>query len=142
MSKTGPQQRNSVYTNTLPFLAVVGAYYLGTQLVPEAKKYRFLADVVNDLAIIVDVFSPVVGPFLFYGGHTLGTCISAALKTLCAVIAGGSKASISLHFATPSTGMGDIGDLNAKDSSKETVLALVGMLVSSQSPASLSVLND
>ncbi len=34
-----------------------------------------------------------------------------------------------MHFASPLNGKGDIGDLNAKDSSKETVLALFGMLV-------------
>lgn len=34
-----------------------------------------------------------------------------------------------MHFATPLEGTGDVGDLNAKDSSKETVLALLGMLV-------------
>ena len=34
-----------------------------------------------------------------------------------------------MHFASPLNGKGDIGDLNAKDSRKETVLALFGMLV-------------
>jgi len=34
-----------------------------------------------------------------------------------------------MHFATPLEGTGDVGDLNAKDSSKETVLGLLGMLV-------------
>jgi hypothetical protein len=34
-----------------------------------------------------------------------------------------------MHFASPVNGKGDVGDLNAKDASKETVLALFGMLV-------------
>lgn len=112
------------------FTAIIGAYYLGTFLVPEAKTYRFLADVLNDLAVIIDMFSPILGNFLFPGARALGLCTSAALRALCGVVAGGSKAAITLHFATPSTGMGDVGDLNAKDGSKETVLALAGMLVS------------
>jgi len=91
--------------------------------------YRFLADIMNDLAVIIDVFSPVLGT-LFPWARVTALCVSATLRALCSIVAGGSKAAISLHFATPSTGLGDLGDLNAKDSSKETVLALVGMLVS------------
>jgi hypothetical protein len=97
---------------------------------PEAKTYRFLADILNDLAVIIDVLSPVLSTLFFPGARVIGLCISAALKALCGIVAGGSKTAITVHFATPSTGMGDLGDLNAKDSSKETVLALLGMLVS------------
>jgi len=56
-------------------------------------------------------------------------CLSASFKALCGLVAGGSKAAITLHFATPLNGSGDVGDLNAKDSSKETVLSLVGVLL-------------
>lgn len=111
------------------FIAIIGAYYLGTRLVPEAKKYRFLADVLNDIAVVVDVFNPVFSAFMFPGARVIGLCTSAALRAVCGVLAGGAKAAITLHFATPRGGVGDVGDLNAKDSSKETVLALLGMLV-------------
>jgi hypothetical protein len=106
-------------------------------LVPEAKTYRFLADILNDLAVIIDVFSPVLSTLLVSGARVAGLCTSAALRALCGMVAGGSKAAITLHFATPSIGLGDVGDLNAKDSSKETVLALVGMLVSNLVGSSL-----
>lgn len=96
---------------------------------PEAKKYRFLADVLNDLAVVVDVFNPVFSAILFPGARVIGLCTSAALRAVCGVLAGGAKAAITLHFATPRDGVGDVGDLNAKDSSKETILALLGMLV-------------
>jgi len=57
-------------------------------------------------------------------------CLSGSCRALCGIVAGGSKAAVSMHFASDSViGSGDIGDLNAKDSSKETVLALVGLLV-------------
>ena len=42
---------------------------------------------------------------------------------------------MSAHFSTPATGRGDLGDLAAKESSLETVLCLVGMLVSSPTPS-------
>ena len=106
---------------------------------PEAKTYRFLADILNDIAIILDTLSPLLAsiplimslsqvipvPFRVY---TL--CLSSSLRALCGISAGGSKTAIALHFATPLKGTGNIGDLNAKDSSKETVLGLMGMLVS------------
>ncbi|KAK1231670.1 hypothetical protein PQX77_005211 [Marasmius sp. AFHP31] len=105
---------------------------------PEAKTYRFLADILNDTAIVLDTLSPFLAslPLLIslpevipipFRVYTL--CLSSSLRALCGISAGGSKTAISLHFATPLEGTGNIGDLNAKDSSKETVLGLVGMLL-------------
>ena len=58
--------------------------------------------------------------------------MSGVFRAICGVAAGGSKAALTLHFSQPddATSAGDISDLSAKDGSKETVLALVGMLVS------------
>ncbi|EEQ28264.1 DUF647 domain-containing protein [Microsporum canis CBS 113480] len=53
--------------------------------------------------------------------------LSSVLRALCGVAAGSSKASLSAHFAR----WGNLGELNAKDSSQETVISLVGMLVGS-----------
>ncbi|KIY53481.1 hypothetical protein FISHEDRAFT_68831 [Fistulina hepatica ATCC 64428] len=115
---------------------VIGAYYIGSSLVSEAKTYRLLADVMNDAAIILDTFMPLLllQPWLsekIPGLRLVALCISGALKSLCGIAAGGSKASLTLHFATPIEGQGDVGDLNAKDASKETVTALLGMLAGS-----------
>ena len=52
---------------------------------------------------------------------------SSALKALCGVAAGSSKASLSAHFAR----WGNLGELNAKDSSQETVISLLGMVAGS-----------
>ncbi|KAF9258183.1 hypothetical protein L218DRAFT_1080552 [Marasmius fiardii PR-910] len=117
---------------------IFAAYYYGSSLMPEAKTYRFLADVLNDFAIVLDTLSPVLAslpaflvlsriipiPFRVY---TL--CLSSSFRALCGIAAGGSKTAITLHFATPLEGSGDLGDLSAKDSSKETVLGLLGMLL-------------
>ncbi|THU87162.1 DUF647-domain-containing protein [Dendrothele bispora CBS 962.96] len=116
---------------------IISAYYLGSSLFPEAKTYRFLADILNDAAIILDTTSPMLATVFPF--HLLATsripfqlytlCISASLRSLCGIAAGGSKTAITMHFATPLEGSGDVGDLNAKDSSKETVLGLLGMLL-------------
>jgi hypothetical protein len=123
--------------------AIVAAYYVGTCLFPEAKTYRFLADILYDAAIVLDVISPWFSlvyipfyvPWLFPGSTSglriIALCLSASLRALCGIAAGGSKSALSLHFATPDSGKGDLGELNAKDGSKETVLSLLGMLVRS-----------
>ncbi|KAL0569071.1 hypothetical protein V5O48_012898 [Marasmius crinis-equi] len=117
---------------------ILAAYHFGSSLMPEAKTYRFLADILNDIAIVLDTLSPLLAtlpvlaslpkiipvPFRVY---TL--CISSSLRALCGIAAGGSKTAITLHFSTPLEGTGNLGDLNAKDSSKETVLGLMGMLL-------------
>jgi len=122
---------------------IVAAYYVGTCLFPEAKTYRFLADILYDAAIVLDVISPWFSlvyipfyvPWLFPGSTSglriIALCLSASLRALCGIAAGGSKSALSLHFATPDSGKGDLGELNAKDGSKETVLSLLGMLLGS-----------
>ncbi|KAJ7670365.1 vitamin B6 photo-protection and homoeostasis-domain-containing protein [Mycena rosella] len=114
---------------------ICAAYVVGPSLSPEAKTFRFLADVSNDAAIVLDTLSPLFDspalPIRLPGFRIASLCLSGALRALCGIAAGGSKAALTVHFATPTSGAGDIGDLNAKDSSKETVLALVGMLVGS-----------
>lgn len=90
------------------------------------------------MAIVLDVLSPQLDKLVHtFTGRDFGSgirvtalCCSGSLRALCCIVAGGSKAAVTMHFASDSViGSGDIGDLNAKDSSKETVLALVGLLV-------------
>jgi hypothetical protein len=95
---------------------IVAAYYVGTCLFPEAKTYRFLADILYDAAIMLDVLSPLLSsvyipfyvPWLFPGStsglRTVALCMSASLRALCGIAAGGSKSALSLHFATPEIG--------------------------------------
>ncbi|KAE9384108.1 DUF647-domain-containing protein, partial [Gymnopus androsaceus JB14] len=124
---------------------IVGAFFFGSSLFPEAKTYRFLTDLLNDAAIIIDTLSPLLASLYDAYAPQIATslpflpptvplrvytlCLSASLRSLCGIAAGGSKNAIKMHFATPSEGTGDVGDLDAKDSSKETVLALLGMLI-------------
>ncbi|KAI0646625.1 vitamin B6 photo-protection and homoeostasis-domain-containing protein [Trametes meyenii] len=122
---------------------IVAGYYLGTSLYPEAKTYRLLADVLNDAAILCDTLSPHLAhvslslayPFIVPVADSplrvVALCLSGAFRALCGAVAGGSKAALTVHFATAGEKPGDVGDLSAKDGSKETVLALLGMLCGS-----------
>lgn len=139
-------------------LAIMSGYYLGTCLYPEAKTFRLLADIFNDMALVLDSFSPYLSTFaidMLYMSHSpfvswkvvsrpgpfrgVALCLSGVFRALCGCVAGGSKAALTLHFAQPDSGAasGDVGDLSAKDGSKETVLALFGMLVINSPPISL-----
>ena len=133
------------FLTSFHYAAIASGYYLGTSLSPEAKTYRLLADVLNDAAILTDTLSPHLAtlslsprfPFLVptpaAGAASplriVALCASGALRALCGAVAGGSKAALTVHFASAGVRPGDLGDLNAKDGSKETVLALLGMLV-------------
>ncbi|KAJ7512320.1 vitamin B6 photo-protection and homoeostasis-domain-containing protein [Mycena galericulata] len=114
---------------------ICAAYMVGPSLSPEAKTFRLVADISNDAAIVLDTLSPLFISSAIRiqlpGVRIAALCLSGAMRALCAIAAGGSRAALTVHFATPTTGAGDIGDLNAKDSSKETVLALLGMLAGS-----------
>ncbi|KAI4272009.1 MAG: hypothetical protein L6R38_006715 [Xanthoria sp. 2 TBL-2021] len=102
---------------------IVFADRLGTSLEPECKMYRLAADVFNDAAMLLDCLSPA----LPRGPRVVLLSSSSMLRALCGVAAGSSKASLSAHFAR----WGNLGELNAKDSSQETVISLLGMLAGS-----------
>ena len=110
---------------------ILFAHRFGTSLEPECKRYRLLADVFNDAAMVLDCLSPAFPRSIRVGILSA----SSVLRALCGVAAGSAKASLSKHFAR----CGNLGELNAKDSSQETVISLVGMLVSL--PLSLTLID-
>jgi Vitamin B6 photo-protection and homoeostasis len=102
---------------------ILFAHRLGTALEPECKKWRLAADVFNDAAMIIDCLSPAFPRT----PRILLLSTASTLRALCGVAAGSAKASLSAHFAK----WGNLGELNAKDSSQETIISLLGMLVGS-----------
>ena len=102
---------------------IVFAWRFGTSLEPECKMYRLLADILNDFAFVLDCLSPAFPKPV----RVLLLSFSSVLRALCGVAAGSAKASLSAHFAR----WGNLGELNAKDSSQETIISLLGMLIGS-----------
>ncbi|KIK90648.1 hypothetical protein PAXRUDRAFT_669649 [Paxillus rubicundulus Ve08.2h10] len=121
------------------FTTIIAAYCFGTSLYPETKTFRFLADVFNDASTVLDTVVPYIGaihlseswPIIPTGAtlQIIALCLSGALRSLCVLVAGGSKAALTNHFASPLTGKGDVGEVSAKDASRETVVGLSGMLL-------------
>ena len=79
--------------------------------------YRLLADVFNDTAMVLECLSPAFPKPI----RVMILATSSALKALCGVAAGSSKASLSAHFAK----MGNLGELNAVSSGRTSLLVVV-----------------
>ena len=98
---------------------ILFAHYGGRSIEAECKMYRLAADIFNDIAMVLDCLSPSFPESI----RVPLFCASSVFRTLCGVAGGSSKASLSSHFAQAD----NIGELNAKDSSQETVISLLGM---------------
>ncbi|KAG6094435.1 hypothetical protein E4U30_003356 [Claviceps sp. LM220 group G6] len=111
------------------------AHRFGLRIEPDAKRYRFLADIFNDTAFFLELCSP----YLASSGKLAVLAVGEALRALCGVAAGASKAALSVHFAKHD----NLAELNAKEASQETAVGLVGLLVGTlvvkvvQDPASV-----
>jgi Vitamin B6 photo-protection and homoeostasis len=103
------------------FATIFFAHQVGSAIEAECKMYRLLADVLNDIAMVSDCLSPMLPKLVRV--PLLGA--SSVFRALCGVAGGSSKATLSAHFARG----GSLGELNAKDSSQETVVSLLGMWV-------------
>ncbi|QGI81444.1 unnamed protein product [Fusarium fujikuroi] len=74
---------------------IVFAQQFGLRIEPDAKRFRFLADLFNDTAFFLELYSPYFGPY----GKILALTSGETLRALCGVAAGASKAALSVHFA-------------------------------------------
>ncbi|RKK20249.1 hypothetical protein BFJ68_g1698 [Fusarium oxysporum] len=100
---------------------IVFAHQFGLRIEPDAKRFRFLADLFNDTAFFLELYSPYFGPY----GKILALTSGETLRALCGVAAGASKAALSVHFAKHD----NLSELNAKEASQETAVGLIGLLV-------------
>ncbi|GKU06799.1 hypothetical protein FLAG1_09715 [Fusarium langsethiae] len=100
---------------------IVFAHQFGLRIEPDAKRFRFLADLFNDTAFFMELYSPYLGPY----GKIIALTTGEALRALCGVAAGASKAALSVHFAKHD----NLAELNAKEASQETAVGLFGLAV-------------
>lgn len=130
----------SILQSTLSNLtSILFASHAAPRISSDVKYYRFLADVVNDTAFVLDLLAPTLPTSfglpvslitqipmpLTLSPRVLALCMSSMLRAVCGVAGGSSKAVLSAHFARNNPE--SVGDLNAKDGSQETVIGLLGM---------------
>jgi hypothetical protein len=111
-------------------LAMIGglvySYFASPYFDGHVKEFRLFADIINDVGFALDMIAPWVSTtFSSYNGLLWVSSLAVLCKTLCGISAGATKASITHHFAID----GNMADLNAKESTQETFVSLVGMLL-------------
>jgi hypothetical protein len=96
------------------------AYYCVDSFEQYTKEWRLMADLLNNIGLMFDLLCSV-----FPQHYKLFIIISSVSKSCCGLIAGSTKARISAHFANK----GHLADVNAKESTQETAIALIGLLL-------------
>uniref|UniRef100_A0A9L0SIE8 RUS family member 1 n=1 Tax=Equus caballus TaxID=9796 RepID=A0A9L0SIE8_HORSE len=100
---------------------IIFAWWKGSKLDCNAKHWRLFADILNDVAMFLEIMAPVY-PICF----TMIVCISNLAKCIVSVAGGATRAALTMHQARRN----NMADVSAKDSSQETLVNLAGLLVS------------
>lgn len=61
------------------FATIYFAHYFALQIEAEVKFYRFLADIVNDVALVIDVMSPSLTTY----ARVPALCVASACRAIC-----------------------------------------------------------
>ncbi|PNF16648.1 RUS1 family protein C16orf58-like protein [Cryptotermes secundus] len=96
------------------------AWFEGTCLDGDCKKWRLFADVLNDMAMGLELLLPLLSS---YSTHIL--CITTTMKSIVGVAGGATRAAITQHQAIRN----NMADVSAKDGSQETFVNLCASLV-------------
>jgi hypothetical protein len=81
------------------------AWISGPVIEGETKRYRLLGDIFCDVAMVLDMLSPLVPQNV----KVVQLCVSSGLYAASGVAGGSSKSSLSGHFAQ----WNNLGELNA-----------------------------
>ncbi|XP_047136240.1 RUS family member 1 isoform X1 [Hydra vulgaris] len=97
---------------------ILFAWKKGTQLDCDAKRWRLVADVLNNCAIMLDLVAP-----LFKQYFVLIACLSSVARSIVGVAGGATRAALTLHQARRN----NMADVSAKDGSQETLVNLMAL---------------
>jgi hypothetical protein len=99
---------------------IVFSWIQGSNLDANAKTWRFMADILNDIAMTLEICIPSF-PHLFLPL----VCTGSVLKSIVGAAGGATRAALTQHQARQD----NMADVASKDGSQETALVLVGMLL-------------
>ncbi|KAL8218739.1 hypothetical protein R6Q57_022112 [Mikania cordata] len=97
---------------------VMFTFYQGSNLDSNAKMWRLVADLMNDLGMLMDLVSP-----LFPSVFVFNVCIGSLSRSFTGVASGATRAALTQHFALQN----NAADISAKEGSQETVATMIGM---------------
>uniref|UniRef100_A0A673NH01 RUS1 family protein C16orf58 homolog n=1 Tax=Sinocyclocheilus rhinocerous TaxID=307959 RepID=A0A673NH01_9TELE len=93
----------------------------GTGIHSDWEDVLLFADILNDVAMFMEIAAPHFPPFF-----TLIVCIAGIFKSIVGVAGGATRAALTVHQARRN----NMADISAKDGSQETLVNLAGLLVS------------
>ncbi|XP_046840599.1 RUS family member 1-like isoform X2 [Xenia sp. Carnegie-2017] len=99
---------------------IIFTWMKGTELDCHAKKWRLVADVINDLTYFIELLAP-----RFKDYFLVFACMSSLCRSLVGVCGGATRAALTQHQAC----MDNMADVSAKDGSQETMINLVAFVV-------------
>ncbi|XP_024989993.1 protein root UVB sensitive 3 [Cynara cardunculus var. scolymus] len=97
---------------------VMFTFYQGSNLDSDAKMWRLVADLMNDLGMLMDLLSP-----LFPSAFVFIVCLGSLSRSFTGVASGATRAALTQHFALQN----NAADISAKEGSQETVATMMGM---------------
>ncbi|KAK8659319.1 hypothetical protein V6N13_029525 [Hibiscus sabdariffa] len=92
--------------------------YQGSNLDSNAKMWRLVADLMNDLGMLMDLLSP-----LFPSAFIFIVCLGSLSRSFTGVASGATRAALTQHFALQN----NAADISAKEGSQETMATMIGM---------------
>lgn len=119
------KSNNIIYILSLPFVrsdrksinlnGILNFYR--SQLDIDSKKWRIRADILNDIAMAIEI---LVLPH--YEKHTTYIlCATTSMKAIVGVAGGATRSALTQHHAV----RGNLADLTSKDNSQETAVNLI-----------------
>lgn len=90
----------------------------GANLDSDAKMWRLVADLMNDLGMLMDLLSP-----LFPSAFVVIVCLGSISRSFTGVASGATRAALTQHFALQN----NAADISAKEGSQETLATMIGM---------------
>lgn len=95
------------------------AWMRGSSLDCNSKRWRLFADIINDIAICIEILAPN-----FPGIFTPLVCTAGVCKAIVGVAGGATRAALTQHQARRN----NMADVSAKDGSQETLVNLAALL--------------
>ncbi|XP_064449099.1 RUS family member 1 isoform X5 [Mirounga angustirostris] len=88
---------------------IIFAWWKGSKLDCNAKQWRLFADILNDVAMFLEIMAPIYPVFF-----TMTVCTSNLAKCIVSVAGGATRAALTMHQARRN----NMADVSAKDSSQ------------------------
>ncbi|EPB67866.1 hypothetical protein ANCCEY_13044 [Ancylostoma ceylanicum] len=111
----------SSMTSALATEAVLKGAGVGSELDYDCKKWRLVADIMNDLAFFIDLLSPALS-----GSFFICACTSSLLRAVVGVAGGATRTAIVQHQARRN----NLADVASKDGSQETMVNVTALISS------------